>query len=363
MKRFLTCILVAMIAFSAFAAVNVTIDTITMFSGAGDPQGLIQKGFVIGGADEAIMADINFSLSSSYGSALVNIRAEMPSSKYNGASVSIHGWEVNAKLNDWATLSLGNTAVELFNESISWEPVFGAGLFESMRNRLYFDLDVGSDIEVIVGISPKNYATNPLKTLQLAAIYDVPMLMKVAAEFWMVPDNLCQTMYGDGEVKAISVQLDYVEIENTNLLLGYTAFLAEGALVQNRIDLLASYTPEGFEFEVYDALLLRMYSGTHTGNRFAAKATYYATEKLAPSVSFNWFKNYGYNGESGFAWSDCQLCDAIANGSLFIIEPRLGFTVSDNTSGYLGAQFKFDATPEAASKSFWSLQLGLTATF
>ena len=89
--------------------------------------------------DEKWFADINATLSGSRGSALLNFRFILPNEKYAGAGVEVHAWEIKAKVTDWLKMSIGNTALELYAETISWEPIFGAGLFEQGKNRIYLD--------------------------------------------------------------------------------------------------------------------------------------------------------------------------------------------------------------------------------
>ncbi|MBQ3728767.1 MAG: hypothetical protein II903_04625 [Spirochaetales bacterium] len=366
MKRLLACLIIAMIAFLSFAAINVTIDTITQYAGPNDPTGAIPEGFSIGGADEKWFADINATMSNSFGTALVNLRAILPNAKYDGAGVEVHGWEIKAKLNDWLKMSIGNTALELYTESISWEPVFGAGLFEQGANRIYFDIvpDFLSDLRIIAGMSMGQDPKAPWKTFQAAAVYEIPMEMYLSAEFSMVAEDLSH-LDEDGAAKTFSFQADYIGTENLNVVAGYSLILAEGALVQHRFDLFGTYTAESFAAELYDALLIRLYEGEGMGNRLAGKFTYYMTEKLSPMVSFNWFNNYGYSGEiGGFAWGDCQLLGPGIGKQLLTVEPAMGFTISDNVYGSIGANLKINLSDDAPEENFfWSIPLCLTATF
>ena len=367
MKRFLTCLIIAMIAFSAFAAINVTIDTITQYAGPNDPTGLTPEGFAINGADEKWFADINATMSNSFGTALVNLRMVLPDAKYDGADVEVHSWEIKAKLNDWLKMSIGNTAYEIYAESISWEPIFGAGLFEQGKNRIYFDIvpDFLSDLRIIAGMSMGQDPKAPWNTLQVAAIYEIPMEMYISAEFSMIPTEMCLQMYNDGEAKSFSFQVDYIGTENLDVVAGYSLILADCALVQHRFDLFGTYSAESFAVELYDALLLRLYEGEGIGNRLAGKFTYYMTEKLSPFVSFNWFNNYGYAGEiGGFAWGDCQLVGPGIGKQLLTADAGLGFSISDNVYGSIGANIKVNLSDDAPEDSFfWSIPLCLTATF
>ena len=367
MKRLLACLIVMALAFSAFAAINFTIDTITQYAGPNDPTGLTPEGFSIGAADEKWFADMNATMSNNFGSASLNVRFILPNEKYAGAGVEVHGWDVTARLTDWLKMSIGNTALELYTESISWEPVFGAGLFEQGANRIYFDIvpDFLSDLRIIAGMSMGQDPKAPWNTLQLAAIYEIPMTMKLSAEFSMVPTNLCLQMFNDGEVKTFSFQADYIGTENLDVVAGYSLILAEGSLVEHRMDLFGTYTAESFAVELYDALLIRLYEGEGMGNRLAGKFTYYMTEKLSPMVSFNWFNNYGYYGEiGGFAWGDCQLLGPGIGKQLLTVEPAIGFTLSDNLYGSIGANIKVNLSDDAPEeKLFWSIPLCLTATF
>ncbi len=364
MKRLFSCFLVLIVAFSAFASINFTIDTITQFAGKMDPSAEITEGFTIGGADETVFADMNATLKGGPASALLNVRFRMPSAKYDGAAVEVHGWEINAKVNDWLRFSVGNTAYEIFTESISWEPIFGAGLFEQGKNRIYLDITPLSELQIIAGFSMSKDKKTPWKTTQVAAIYEIPMVMNLAAEFSMISREMCLEMYNDGEVKTFSFQADYIGTENLELIGGYTLIMAGSSMVQHRFDAFGTYYNEKMGIEFYDALLLRLYEGETMGNRLGLKFSFFATEKLTPTVKFNWFKNYGYAAtQGGFAWSDCQLVGPGADKSLMVIEPSIGFFVSDNVTGSIGATLKFNLEPEATYKFFWSIPLCLTATF
>ena len=195
MKRLVTTVLIAMIAFVAFAGISVTLDTITSFSGnkVYDPQSEMREGFRVTGAepdDTAHGGDVIGEFTAVMGkdsvaSASVSVRFRTPKSKYEGADVKIHGWDITARIASGLKISVGNTAYEVFTETISWEPVSGAGLFEQGNNRFYIDYtpDFLSDLNIIAGISVGDDAMKPWKTLQVAAIYDIPQAVKIAFEF------------------------------------------------------------------------------------------------------------------------------------------------------------------------------------
>lgn len=364
MKRLICCFMVIVVAFSAFAAINFTIDTIAQFADEADPSAEVHEGFTIGGADETVFTDMNATLTSGPATALVNLRFRMPSAKYDGAAVEVHAWEIRAKLTDWLRLSVGNTAYEIFTESISWEPVFGAGLFEQGKNRIYLDITPTTELQIIAGMSMGQDYNKPWKTAQVAAIYEIPMVMNLAAEFSLVSNSMCLEMYNDGEVKTFSFQADYLGTENLEVVGGYTMIMAENSIVQHRFDLFGNYTGEKCAVQLYDAMLLRLYAGETMGNRLGFKFDFQATEKLTPSIKVNWFKNYGYAATyGGFAWADCQLVGPGSDKNLFVAEPSIGFTISDNVYGSIGATFKYNFDPSAANKIFWSIPLCMTATF
>lgn len=359
MKKLIATVLIAMIAFAAFAGFSVTIDTITTYAG-NDPTYEVPTGFNIGGADEKWFADMNATLSGSRGSALLNIRFNMPSEKYKGEAVEVHAWEVKAKVTDWLKLSIGNTAYELYAEPISWEPVFGAGLFEQGKNRIYFDMSFDY-LEIIAGMSMGQDQKKPWNTASFAAIYDVSSSLRLSAEFSFVPNELCLAMFNDGEVKALSFQADYFGVENLEVVGGYSLIFAKGyGLVEHRGDLLATYYTEKYSAELYDAILFRRFAGEGMGNRLALQFKYYATEELSPFVKFNWFKNYGYaNTNGGFAWGECQLEGPGIDKNYIILDIGTFFTLTENITGSIGGQFKFIKGFDV----FWSIPLCLTAMF
>lgn len=378
MKKLIVSVLIAMIAFSAFAGVSVTLDTITSYSSnkVWDPQGEIRDGFRITGAEPDdsskggdVIGDLTVSMGKdSVASASVSLRFRTPKTKYEGAAVKIHGWEITAKIADGLKLSVGNTAYEIFAEPISWEPVSGAGLFEYGANRIFLDYipDFLSDLEIIAGFAMGDEAKNPLKTLQVAAIYDIPMMMKIAFEF----HNACSELGSgvDGDTKAFCLQADYVGIENLDLVLGYCLVRQGGYTVQHRIDFMGTYYTENFGIELYDAFIMRLYEGEKGGNRLGAKFTYYLNEKLSPFVKMNWFKNYGYASSiGGLAWGDWQLTrDATCQGgNLLCIDAGLGFALSTSLSGSIGGVIKLNLTEGTAKDNmfFWSIPLCLTASF
>ena len=367
MKKLFACLFIVLIAFSAFAAINVTIDTITSWGGKSDPLDEIPVGFSIGGADETVFADMNATVSGGRGSALLNLRFRMPSEKYLGAAVEVHAWEIKAKITDGLKISLGNTAYELYAESISWEPVFGAGLFEQGKNRIYFEYvpDFFSDLKIIAGMSMGQSKKEPWKTFEMAAIYDVSFSSRLSFEFRLVPYQLnVSEVFDDGKIKTFSLQYDYFGTEGMEIVAGYSLILAEDFIAQHRADLLFTYFTEKVGIELYDAFLLRMYEGEGIGNRLGAKATWYANETLSPFVKLNWFKNYGYTETpGGFAWGDCQLKGPGTDKNLLVIDAGTGFVLTENVSGSLAMDFKFNGELDAARKNSWAIVLGLTAAF
>lgn len=363
MKKLIATVIIAMIAFAAFAAIHVTIDTIIQYAGKNDPMEEIPSGFSIGGADETVFADMNATLSGARGSALLNIRFRMPDKKYDGAAVEVHGWDITAKVTDWMKLSVGNTAYEIYAESINWEPVFGAGLFEQGANRIYLDM-VFDDLQVIAGMSMGQDSRKPWKTFQIAAIYDIPATVTLSAEFSFVASEMTLGAYDDGEAKTLSIQADYLGTENLDIVAGYSMIFAEKTIVQHRADLFMTYYTDTFGLELYDAFLLRRYAGTGNGNRLGLLFSWYASESLTPFVRFNWFKNYGYSDTvGGFAWEDCQLEGPGIGKELMVLEPGVGFVLTENVTGNIGATLKFNLSEDADSKFFWSIPLGLTASF
>jgi len=362
MKKLIATLFIAMIAFAAFAGIAFTVDTVAQFAGPNDPaldKEHVPEGFSIRGADEDIFADMNATLTKGPVNASLNLRFAIPDEKYAGNAVKIHGWDITSRITSWLKLSVGNTPYEIFAEGISWEPLAGAGLFEQGKNRLYFDMQF-DDFQVIAGVSMGQDNKKPWNTLQAAVVYDIPLTVKLAAEFSMVSRQMCLEMYNDGEVKTFSFQADYVGTENLDVVAGYTLTLANSTIVQHRADLFASYVAEKFEVQLYDAFIVRLYEGEGNGNRLGFKFSYYATETLTPYITANWFKNYGYpQSAGGYAWGDCQLVGPGADKSLIVIDAGLGFTISDNLSGTVGGVLKFVKD----SDTFWSIPLRLTATF
>ena len=379
MKKLIATVLIALIAFAAFAGISVTLDTITSYSSntAWDPQSEIKDGFRITGAepdDAGHGGDVLGELTAVMGkdsvaSASVSIRFRTPKTKYEGAAVKVHGWEISARIASGIKVSIGNTAYEVFAEPISWEPVSGAGLFEQGNNRIYVDYVPSfiDDLEIIAGVSLGQDAKKPWNTLQVAAIYDIPDLMKIAFEFHNADSELGSGT--DGDTKAFCLQLDYVGTENLDVLVGYCLVRPGGYTVQHRIDFLGSFFTEKFGIELYDAYIMRLYEGETPGNRLGAKFSYYATEKLTPYVKMNWFRNYGYATTAGgcLAWGDWQLSrDAsVRDGNLICLDAGVGFALSTSLSGSIGGLFKINLTEGISDeqKVFWSIPLCLTASF
>ena len=378
MKKLIATVLIAMIAFAAFAGISVTLDTITSYSSnkVYDPQAEIREGFRLTGAepdDSAHGGDVIGEFTAVMGkdsvaSASVSIRFRTPKTKYEGADVKIHGWDITARIAPGLKLSVGNTAYEVFFESISWEPVSGAGLFEQGNNRIYVDYtpDFLSDLNIIAGVSVGDDSKKPWKTLQVAAIYDVPQAVKIAFEFHNAAADLGSGT--DGDTKAFCVQLDYTGTENLDLLAGYCLVRQGGYTVQHRIDFMGSLYTEKFGLELYDAYIMRLYEGEGNGNRLGAKISFYATEKLTPYIKMNWFKNYGYAGMlASFAWGDWQLSrdPGVQNGNLLCLDAGFGLNLSSTLSGSIGGIFRINLTEGTADdqKFFWSIPLCLTASF
>lgn len=372
-----------MVAFAAFAGVSVTLDALAQYGSikTADPMGEIKSGFSITGAEPDdfeptyygdVLGELTATLSkSNFGSASVSVRFRTPTTKYEGAAVKIHGWDIAARLTGGLKLSIGNTAYEVFTESISWEPISGAGLFEQGANRIYIDYipDFLSDLEIVAGMSvPMGYdKSKPWKTFQAAVMYDLESIMKFAFEFSCVGVE-ADSELDDGDIKAFSLQANYVGTENLDALLGYSLVLEKGTLVQHRFDAYASYFTEKFGFELYDAFLIRLDEDQLNGNRLGLKISYYATELLTPYIKMNWFRNYGYyEALGGLAWGDWQITRdfSVQDGSLISLDAGVGLTFSETFFGSLGATFRFNLTKGVAKedKVFWAIPLAITVSF
>lgn len=363
MKKLIATVLIAMIAFAAFAGFSVTMDTITQYAFTQDKtttESPVPVGFSIGGADEKWFADINATLSGSRGSALLNFRFILPNEKYAGAGVEVHAWEIKAKVTDWLKMSIGNTALELYAETISWEPIFGAGLFEQGKNRIYLDMSFDY-IEIIAGMSMGEDQKKPWNTASFAAIFDASTSLRFSCEFSFVPNELCLAMYHDGEVKNLSFQADYFGTENLEIVGGYSLIFVKGTgLVAHRGDFFLTYMTEKFGIDLYDAIIFRRFEGEGTGNRLGLQLRWFASESLTPFVKFNWFKNYGYSATNGgFAWGECQLAGPGTDKSLIILDAGFMLAFTENISGSIGVQVKKAKDVD----TFWSIPLCLTAMF
>ena len=380
MKKLIATVLLALIAFAAFAGISVTLDTITSYSSnkVFDPQDEIKTGFRLTGAepdDNAHGGDVLGEMTLSMGkdsvaSAFVTIRFRTPKTKYEGAEVKIHGWEITARIASGLKISVGNTAYEVFAETISWEPVSGAGLFEQGANRIYVDYIPSflDSLEIIAGVSMADDARKPWNTLQAAAILDL-VDVKFVFEF----HNVCSELGSgvDGDTKVFAGQVDYVGTEGLDLLAGYSLVRQGGYTVQHRVDFLGSIFTEKFGLELYDCYIMRRYAGEKNGNRLGVKMSFYATEKLTPYIKMNWFKNYGYaQSVGGFAWGDWQLSRKTAlddnnNGNLLCLDAGFAFSLSTSLSGSIGGIIKVNLTEgvDKDQKTFWSIPLCLTATF
>ena len=384
MKKLIATVLIAMIAFAAFASLSFTLDTITSYSSSKvfDPQDEIKSGFRMTGAepDDAghggdVIGEFTAAMGKdSVASAFVTIRFRTPTTKYEGAAVKIHGWEITARLASGLKISVGNTAYEVFAETISWEPISGAGLFEQGANRIYVDYIPSflDSLEIIAGMSMGEDVRKPWKTTQVAAILDFADV-KFAFEFHNVSAD--QSYLTDGAAKAFSGQVDYVGTEGLDLLAGYSLVRQGGYTVQHRFDFYGSVFGEKIGLEVYDVFIIRRYTDEKNGNRLGAKLSFYASETLTPYVKMNWFKNYGYNNAiGGFAWGNWQLSRKYKsggetlddnNGNLLCLDAGIGFTLSSGLSGSIGGVLKFNLTEgtDPEEKLFWSIPLCLTATF
>ena len=366
MKKLIATVLITLIAFAAFAGISVTLDTITQYANQDKTttDSPVPTGFSIGGADEKWFADLNATLSGSRGSALLNLRCVLPDEKYAGAAVEVHGWEINAKLANWLKVSIGNTAFELYAEPINWEPVFGAGLFEQGKNRIYFDMRFDM-LRVIAGMSMGQDPKKPWNTASLAAIYDVSTGLRFSCEFSFVPTELCLTMFKDGEAKSLSFQADYFGTENLEIVGGYSVIFAKDStynygLVAHRGDFLLTYMTENISVDLYDALIFRRFDGEGKGNRLALQFKWFASESLTPFVRFNWFKNYGYAGTNGgFAWGECQLAGPGSGKNLITLDAGVAFVATENVTGSIGVQVKKAKDVDL----FWSVPLCLTVMF
>ena len=220
-------------------------------------------------------------------------------------------------------------------------------------------------IEIIAGMSMGQDQKKPWNTASFAAIYDVSTSLRLSAEFSFVPNELCLAMFNDGEVKSLSFQADYFGVENLEIVGGYSVIFAKDAtynygLVAHRGDFLLTYFTEKFGIDLYDAIIFRRFEGEGKGNRLGLQLKWFASESLTPFVRLNWFKNYGYSATNGgFAWGECQLAGPGIGTNFIILDAGIGFALTENISGSIGAQIKKAKDVDL----FWSIPLCLTAMF
>lgn len=365
-------------------------------------------GFVMSGGDD-YLGQLLLSYEAEKGGGFLRLRmgeAATTIGKYD-LTPSLDRWQMWVKPIDMLKISFQTAPYEVFAESINWEPIFGAGLFESGNPKMIVELFPIKALTIMAGVEQTKKASvngvmisvpdkDIFKTLNAAVKYNITEMGAVAVEFAMLTPGLVggdvpgAATVENGDYKKIGVQFDYTGIKNLDLLVGYTAIIAGGtafddfnkaaelagteqkaALAQNRIELYATYSTGPFSVAFYDAMLIRDAGWGDFGNRLAVKASYALNDTISFWTRINHFMNYapswGYGSNGTIAWADCQLTGPGKDASKLRFELFANMNLGNGIGTYLGTKIEYDMSSGANAPSgdrlSYSIPLGITVNY
>ncbi len=332
MKKIIAGLAVLAMGACVFAgSLALTVDAQTQYSGAG--------GLAVGANDDGFILEMGGSYESASGGAAFRLRNDA------SGSPTMDRWDVNIKPADWVKVGMGNYPIELFCESIKWEPIAGAGMFEMAPNKFYSEFYPTG--ELTLGLGFVGAGTEFYKTAVAYAQYAIPMVGRLAFEVEMNDDAGLigggdPVKYGPGEAMRAGVQFEYNGTDNLDLIASVAPVFAfkEGEdfkFVQLRFDLFGSFAVDAFSVEAYNAFIL---PGSDEfgkiGDRFGVKASYAINDVLTPWFRANFLYNYSAQWGFGYNWGTV----GFAEGLQFIAEAMLNFNLGNGVTGDIG----FEAT-------------------
>lgn len=235
-----------------------------------------------------------------------------------GDALGLDRWNMYIKPIQQVKFSMGTAPYEVFAESINWEPIFGAGLFEFGAPKAIVEVFPVAGLTIMGGIpavtetGAYGLTDKPFSAFEGAVKYDIGGVGSFAVEYSNAAAG--QSGFGvNGDIKRVGVQFNYTGVEKLSALVGYSAVLASGdafdtankalkaanqtelaSLAQNRIEAFVTYSGiDKVGLSLYEAAILRGAGWGDMGNRVAVKLSYQATDKLSIWTRENFFMNYG----------------------------------------------------------------------
>jgi len=308
-----------------------------------------------------------------------------------GKSIGLDRWNMYVKPAGWVKFTLSNAAYEVFAESINWEPIFGAGLFETTSPHAILELFPVSGLTIMGGFAAEakdgtvGMTDSPFSAFEGSVKYDISGVGSVALEFSNGSKNI--SGWGmNGDAKRIGAQFNYTGVDKLSVLVGYTGIFVSGdlfnttneslrladktelsSLAQNRAELFITYTGiDKLSLALYEAALLRGAGWGDFGNRLALKATYQATSQLSFWTRFNLFINYGGNNQ---AWGGYQLMNSSDKNQKGVrAELYCNYDFGKGIGAYVGVRLDKDISTDTAKvadeySTGYQIPVGITVNY
>ncbi len=340
MKKIIAGLAVLAMGACVFAgSLSLTVDAMAQYSNGNcsfvddDAEGLR-----VGINDDGFLLEMGGSYESASGGASFRIRDYRLSYK---DWFRMDRWDVHFKPADWVKVGMGNYPIELFCESVKWEPICGAGMFESASPKIYSEFYPTGELTLglgFLGAGPDFY-----KSATAYAQYSIPMVGRMAFEVEMSDDYGVIQDFGLGEAMRVGYQFEYNGTDNLDLIFGVAPVFGfrEGEdfkFVQLRFDLFASFTADAFAVEAYNAFTL---PGSDEfgkiGDRFGVKASYAINDVLTPWFRANFLYNYSASWGFGYNWGTV----GYAEGMGLVVEAMLGFNLGNGVAGDFGVEVDY----------------------
>lgn len=355
MKKIIAGLAVLAMGACVFAgSLGLTVDAVTQYSNGhcwavdGD-----EEGFTAGTNDDGFILEMNGSYEASTGGASFRIRNkpvvwtdpndETIQVTLTDRALIMDRWDVYFKPADWVKLGMGNKAIELFCESIKWEPIAGAGMFEDCPNKFYSEFYPTG--ELTLGLGFVGAGVDFWKTAVAYAQYSIPMVGRMAFELEMTDGYFIGggDPFGIGEAMRTGFQFEYNGTDNLDLIASVAPVFGfkEGEdfkFVQLRFDLFGSFAVDAFSIEAYNALII---PGSDEfgklGDRFGVKASYAINDVLTPWFRANFLYNYSAAWGFGYNWGTIGFKEGLG----LIAEAMLGFNLGNGVAGDFGFEMDY----------------------
>lgn len=413
MKKFVCAALAAVVGFSAFAGeregkgnIAFTLDTRAAWDS--------ESGFNVKRGEDDYYLEFLCNYETDIGGAMFRLRnnldAETP-------QLNMDRWGGWIKPCKYFKVYMGNEPVELYTESVRYDAIAGAGIFESAGNHAYVEaypmdgLTVGAGVLNASGSEEVDHDDDdstpkinvehgdpkkPMLTFAAWATYEISCVGNatltyeslstgIAWDTGIEPKHWYDTF--DGDAKRIGAIFNYNGIDNFNAILGYAGILLKDEnddlkLVQNRFDLDLLYTAEKYSVELFNSSILRDSDVTkgNLGERLGFKGEYYLSDLITPWIRVNYYKNYTSSFDP--AWGSTSLVDANGKNAAgddvsfkdewaVIVEPRVSFNFGKGFTAIVGFDFKHfsaehlivDGNDIAPKQNLWAIPVEFIINF